>query len=98
MSRNTEIDCLIRLEERASSLHSMIEFLAQEKVISTLQRQSLYGALKSELPHELHNALHNALHLEKLQLVDYIWTLLPTETICITIVSTHARQDFTWNY
>jgi hypothetical protein len=75
----------------------MIDFLSSEKIISLTATNDLVNALKIELPFELHRTLKDALEKETLQLVDYNWELLPSEKICVTIITNQTRKDFTWN-
>lgn len=97
MSSKTEIQCLIKLNEKIDCFGDMIDFLSSEKVISRTTTSRLLSELKVELPFELHKVLDKALREESLQLMDYSWVLLPSEKICVTIITNQTRKDFTWN-
>lgn len=97
MGYKTEIKCLQTLDDRIECFSDIIDFLAKEKVIDMHTKNKLSIELKLELPYALHETLNKALQDEILQLVDYKWTLLPTEAISITVITKHSRRDFTWN-
>jgi len=98
MSRKKEIDCLEKLNDEIQCFGEIIEFLSIEKVIPLVKQQELKTYLHRELPFNIHKVILQALKEDKLQLVDYIWQLLPEENICVTIVTNMARRDFTWNH
>lgn len=96
MSRRHEIDCLIKLDDKIDCLRNIIEFLSEEKVIDLTKTAQLINEFKLELPYEVHKALRKSLNDESVQLVDYKWELLPSEKICVTIITKQSRRDFSW--
>jgi len=92
-----KLECLQRLSKKTSCLREMTGFLVQEKLINRTQEKTIYTNKNSQLIiREVHNLLTSLLDEEEVQLVDYMWNILPVEQIRITIVSDNEKREFTF--
>lgn len=95
-NRKTQIECLTRYGALTANLEDILEFLFSEKLAS----RDLIRATKqnANLPKEIDALLQSLTQDNKLQLLEYEWTILPIERIKITLITDNVSKEFTFNY
>jgi hypothetical protein len=90
-----EIDCLQRLQDKSGSIDEILQFLVEEKLIDG----DLVKKVKqsSDEAKEVHAVLSGLSKSDKLQLLEYVWHVLPVEIIKIYIVTNRNNKEFTYN-
>jgi hypothetical protein len=89
-----EVECLKRLQELSPVYDELLQFLDQEFLISKEELKVIKNSPeKSKL---LQAKLALLSDERKLQLVEYIWQVLPVERISVTIVSERAMKEFAY--
>ena len=91
-----ELECLQRLIKKTNCQQEITDWLIAEKLISKDAATAIY-ANKSHVKiiYEIHKTLQSLRDNERVQLLDYVWNILPVEQIRITIVSDNERHEFT---
>jgi hypothetical protein len=92
---NKEIQCLARLEELTSSNEMIIEFLIQEELMTKEQRKGMIAG--SDVAKALQGYLA-CMKGNKLQLLEYEWSLLPVERLKVVIITDRNSREFAYNY
>ncbi len=92
-----KIECLERLFALLKCKVELLEFLKEEKVINDDQMQGLLSSHHSGHSTRIATILEDASKSEKLQLVDYEWTILPVELVKLSIVSHNSKKEFTFS-
>lgn len=87
-----EVECLKRMQALTPMFEELIAFLLQEFLISK-EELKLFKA-SSEQARLLQAKLAILSDERKLQLLEYEWTLLPTERIRINIVTDRGFKEF----
>lgn len=82
------------LSDRAIHLLDIAETLYVDGVISLQEMQTLKSAEDKQL--ELFKLIEMANKTQKISLLDYEWTLLPTQKIKLTIVTQHGVREFAY--
>jgi hypothetical protein len=90
-----EIECLQRLQELTSQLGDVLAFLKLEGLIDDNQIKSV--SLSSDHPKEVRGILQDLKVRQKIQLLQYEWSVLPVENINITIVTDRNQKEFSYN-
>jgi|ERR1035437_8034063 uncharacterized protein HemY len=90
-----EIDCLKRLHDLTSQLDDILSFLKQEGLVDDNQIRSLKQ--NADHPKELQALLRNLQKSNKIQMLEYVWTILPVENISIDIITDRNRKLFEFN-
>jgi hypothetical protein len=93
--RNTkhEIECLKRLQELSPVYEELISFFMQEYLLSKEELKTL-----KDSPNQgklLQAKLASLSEERKIQLLEYEWTILPTERIKISVVTDTGFREFT---
>lgn len=100
MSNNSrvgkQIECLFRLDQLIASNDSIAEFLRAEDLLSKEEVKGIKSA--SDTAKALQGHLSRLSSSNKLQLLEYEWTLLPVERLKITIVTDRNSMEFSYNY
>lgn len=94
---NSKIDCLKLLDKKINCISHILLFLRSEKIISIDKFNEIINEVESMRPAMLYYELEDAFNKDKLQLVDYLWEILPVERIVVTIVTDTVRRDFAYN-
>ena len=92
-----KIDCLSRLFAVLDCRLELLEWLRGEKIITDDFMQNLLAEHHSSHACQIALLLNEMQDAEKLQIVDYTWTILPQELIKLSIVTLNARKDFTYS-
>lgn len=96
MSRtNTEIRFLARLDELIASNSMIMDFLQHEDLMSKEERRAVTGASDPAKALQLHIAKMKG---NKLQLLEYEWSILPEERLKLTIITDRDTKEFSYNY
>jgi hypothetical protein len=75
----------------------ILQFLKDERVINDDQMQSILHSNHTTHSTRIAGLLDESLKADKLQLVDYEWTILPHERLSLTLVSQNAKKEFVYN-
>lgn len=92
-----QIDFLDRLFVKLKCRVEILQFLKDEKMISDDEMQTLLHEQHQTHSTKIAMMLNDLLQSEKLQLVDYEWTILPKELMRLTIVSETAKKEFLYS-
>lgn len=91
-NRKREVECLKRLQQLSPVYQELIAFFVQEKLISSEELKVLKETPEQE---RMLQAKLAALSAEdKIQLLEYEWTILPVERIKLNIVTTSGHKEF----
>jgi len=92
--RNTkrEVECLKRLQQLSPVYEELVAFLVQEYLLNKEELKILKES--SEQGKLLQAKLASLSEERKLQLLEYEWTLLPTERIKVNIVTDRGHKEF----
>ena len=91
---NKKIDFFIKMFTVLKNREEILEFLSDEKIIPRTQIQDVLLSNHNTHAGQLASILDNAVKEEQLQLVDYEWSILPVEKMCLTIVSNSTKKEF----
>lgn len=90
-----EIQCLNRLQETTGQLEDILAFLKLENLVDDNQIKSV--KLSSDHPKEIRGILQDLKVRQKLQLLQYEWSVLPVENITITLITDRNQKEFSFN-
>ena len=90
-----EIECLGRLQGLTGQLEEILIFLKQEGLIDDNQLKTV--KLASDHPKEIQAILRDLQLRQKLQLLEYDWSVLPVENIKVSIVTDRDSREFIFN-
>jgi hypothetical protein len=90
---NRRIECILRLINREESYVNVVSWLIDNK-ITTLQ-EAKGPTREQEKAEFLYNAFKKGVEMEKIQLLDYEWSILPLEQIRITCITDREKKEFT---
>ena len=90
-----EIECLNRLQEMTGQLEDILSFLKQENLVDDNQIKSV--KLSADHSKEIRAILQDLKIKQKLQLLQYEWSVLPVENICITVITDRNQKEFIFN-
>ena len=93
---NREIQCLTRLFDLTQCQHELLEFLIEEKLITKDSVHDLYHSDPRTIPKSIHEILTSLKNDQAVQLIDYMWNILPVESICVTIITDTEKREFTY--
>lgn len=90
-----EIECLARLQVTTQQLDQILFFLKQENLID----DNLIKSTRQSADHakEIQLILRDLQVKQKLQLLEYEWTILPVENIKISIITDRNQAEFVFN-
>lgn len=90
-----EIECLQRLQELTGQLEDVLAFLKLENLIDDNQIRTV--KLSADHPKEVRGILQDLKVRQKLQLLQYEWSVLPVENIIITVITDRNQREFIYN-
>ena len=91
-----EIDCLNRLQSLNTSHDEILEFLFQEGLAS---REEIKGIRSSpDVGKMLQKHMMHLSNGNKIQLLEYEWSILPVERIKIMVVTDRNSREFSYNF
>lgn len=90
-----EVECLNRLQEMTGQLEDILGFLKQENLVDDNQLRSV--KLSADHPKEVRGILADLKVKQKIQLLQYEWSVLPVENIAITIITDRNQKEFIFN-
>jgi len=96
MSSKREIDCWQRLQDKSGSIDEIISFLVEEKLMDLDMSKKIKQS--SDEAKEIHAFLKDLSRADKIQLLDYEWSILPVEIIKINLVTNRNNKQFTYNF
>jgi hypothetical protein len=90
-----EIDCLKRLHEVTNQLDDILGFLKQENLIDDNHIRTIKQS--ADHPKEVQSILRNLQITQKIQMLQYEWSILPIENINIHIITDRNQREFSFN-
>ena len=90
-----EIEFLSRLDELTSSTEMILEFLTNEGLVTKDQRKAILSSSDKAKAVQLYLRTMKG---KQLQLLEYIWEVLPVERLKATIVTDRATKEFSYNF
>jgi hypothetical protein len=96
MSLN-KINCLNQLFKKLHCRVEILDFLVLEKVINSDTMAHIINEQQNTHPQLIFSLLEKLQKEDKLQLVDYEWSLLPKEFIKLTIVTDNSKKEFIYS-
>lgn len=92
--RNTkrEVECLKRLQQVSAVFEELVAFFAQERLITAEELKAFKQT--PEQSKWLQSKLATLSDEQKIQLLEYEWTILPVERIRINIVTDRGHKEF----
>lgn len=90
-----QIECLERLQHLTGQLEMILQFLKLEGLVDDNQMRSVKNS--SDHAKEVQLILRDLQVREKLQLLEYEWSVLPVENIKITIITDRDSKEFIHN-
>lgn len=90
-----EIECLQRLQELTGQLEDILQFLKLENLVNDNQLKTV--RLSADHAKEIQAILRNLQVTQKLQLLEFQWTVLPVENITISIITDRNQKEFIFN-
>jgi hypothetical protein len=91
-----KIDCMSRLFDLLKCRNDILEYLREEKLITDDTMQGILHEHHSGHAAKIVSMLAEFQKEDKLQLVDYEWTILPKELVQLTVVSRNNKK--VWVY
>ena len=82
-----KVKCMNRLFELLQCKNEIIEFLLKEKLVDVEEKDHIVLSHVSGHAGKLFSILDNAMKEDKVQLLDFEWSILPKETLSLTIVT-----------
>jgi hypothetical protein len=89
-----KIEFLARLFDLLKCRNQLLEFLKDEKLITDDIMQTLLAEHYSAHASKIATLLSELQKADKLQLVDYEWTILPFEKLKLTLLTNRVQKEF----
>ena len=89
-----QIEFLDRLFKLIQCRGDILDFLKSEKLITDDQKQQLLHDNHETHSTKIASLLNELQQSEQLHLVSYEWTVLPSELMKLTIVSSNDKKEF----
>jgi len=90
-----KVDFIERLIRLRNTYEDLAIFLREEKLIDDNNLAELKNAVSR--PKYLYGLLEKLKEEEKVELLDYEWTVLPVERLKLTIVTKRVTKEFSYN-
>jgi hypothetical protein len=90
------IECLARLQESNGGIADILDFLQSEALIQKEDIKILRHT--AELAKSTEKLLSDLSASNKLQLLEFQWSILPTESIKITMVTDRVSKEFNFDF
>ena len=94
MMMNKKIEFMNVLFKKLACRQDILEFLAEEKVIPRVMVQDILHQNHNTHAGQLATLLDSAVKEDRLQLVDYEWSVLPVEKLRLTVVSNNLKREW----
>jgi hypothetical protein len=91
------VEFLARIFDLLKCRTAILEYLKEEKLITDDFMQGLLNEHYSSHPTRIAGLLDRLNKEDKLQLVDYEWTILPFERLKLTLVSNTGKKEFEYS-
>ena len=93
---NKKIECILRLLKKEESYVDIVNWLIELKIVILQDAKS--QTRDQEKAEFLYYSFKKGVESEKIQLLDYEWTVLPLEQIKITCVTEREKKEFTYGH
>lgn len=94
--QNKRIDCILRLIKINDIYSDICVWLIEQKIVTRTEAEG--QSRDQEKAEFLYHAFKKGVELEKFQLLDYEWTILPLEQIKITCITDRETKEFTYGH
>ena len=95
MGKRGEIECLERLQELTHLFSEILSFLVEENILT---KEGVDAHIKAGLhAKSMQQLLANLKATNKIQLLEYTWTILPIERITLLIVTDRNQRTFDYD-
>lgn len=94
--KQVHVDCLKRLCKMSGCYAEIVQFLLDEKIID--QPTLIQLGMEYDKETSLCEILFKSSKQEKIQLLDFEWSILPVERIRLKIVTDMSTVEYTHNY
>ena len=91
-----EIECLQKLDELTSCYDELLEFLQSEKLLTREESRAIRSS--ADIAKMIHTKLLVLSKTDKLQLLEFMWEVLPIERIKITIITDRMTKELAYGY
>lgn len=91
------VEFLNRIFDLLKCRTAILEYLRDEKIITDDAVQTLLNEHHSAHASRIATLLADLVKKDKLQLVDYEWSILPLERMKLTLVSMNNKKEFEYN-
>ena len=92
-----KVECLNRLFDTLKCRSDILDYLKEEKLISDDVAQGILHDNHTQHASKIASILEELARADKLQLVDYEWTILPKELVKLTLVSRNNKKEFAYS-
>ena len=92
----TKIEFLEKMFKRLNNRFEILSFLKENRIITDDEMQALLNEHHTSHPTRVASLLDQLQQSEKVQLVNYEWTVLPKEFMQLSIVTDEAKREFTY--
>lgn len=92
-----KVDCLNRLFDTLKCRIDLLDYLKEEKLITDDVAQNVLHENHTQHATRIASILEELAKTDKLQLVDYEWTILPKELVKLTLVSRNNKKEFIYS-
>lgn len=89
-----KVEFLARLFDLLKCRNQILDFLKDEKLVTDDAVQTLLAEHYSSHATRIATLLTELGQADKLQLVDYEWTILPFERLKLTLVTNNQKKEF----
>jgi hypothetical protein len=89
-----EIDCLNRLNALTGQSQDILDFLRSEDLITDGQHKAVRQS--SDRAKEIQAMLSDLQVRQKIQMLMYMWSILPVENITVTIITDRNQKEFSF--
>jgi hypothetical protein len=92
-----QIDFLNRLFDLIKCRSELLQYLKEEKLVTDTAIKSILNEHASTHARQIYDLMSSLAKDDKLQLVDYEWTILPFERLKLTLISHSGKKEFEYN-
>lgn len=92
-----QIDFLNRLFDLIKCRSELLQYLKEEKLVTDIAIKSILNEHASTHAKQIYDLMLSLAKDDKLQLVDYEWTILPFERLKLTLISHSGKKEFEYN-
>jgi hypothetical protein len=88
----TKLKCFERLCQLTNTYDDVIDFLEHDRLLSHAEHQALKAS--NERIKDLFRSIENRCADERITMAHFTWTILPNESITLTIITSSSQKTF----